>query len=67
VRRGKVLGDIKTALLLEFFLKEVAPSVYNAAIVDAQVCLRDQLADLETTCYELEFAYWPEPSSVRRQ
>jgi uncharacterized protein (DUF2164 family) len=60
-------GDLKIALLLDFFLKEIAPSVYNAAIVDAQVFLRDRLADLEATCYEAEFVYWPKPSSVRRK
>lgn len=60
-------GDLKIALLLDFFLKDIAPSVYNAAIVDAQVFLRDRLADLEATCYEPEFVYWPKPSSVRRK
>jgi uncharacterized protein (DUF2164 family) len=60
-------GDLKIALLLDFFLKEIAPSVYNAAIVDAQVFLRDRLADLEATCYEPEFVYWPKASSVRRK
>ena len=61
------VGDLKIALLLDFFLKDIAPSVYNAAIVDAQVFLRDRLADLEATCYEPEFVYWPKPSSVRRK
>jgi uncharacterized protein (DUF2164 family) len=60
-------GDLKIALLLDFFLKEIAPSVYNAAVVDAQVFVRDRLADLEATCYEPEFVYWPKSSSVRRK
>jgi uncharacterized protein (DUF2164 family) len=60
-------GDLKATLLLEFFLQEIAPSVYNAAIVDAQVYVRDRLADLEATCYEPEFVYWPKPPSVRRK
>jgi uncharacterized protein (DUF2164 family) len=61
------MGDIKAAALLEFFLKELAPSVYNAAVLDAQVYLRDRLADLEATCYEPEFGYWPKAASVRRK
>jgi uncharacterized protein (DUF2164 family) len=60
-------GDLKASLLLEFFLREIAPSVYNGAVADAQVYLRDRLADLEATCYEAEFDYWPKPSSVRRK
>lgn len=58
------VGDLKAGLLLDFFLKEIAPSVYNRAISDAQVYFRDRVADLEGACYEKEFAYWP-PSSQR--
>ena len=61
------LGGIEVAALLDFFLKELAPSVYNAAIADAQTYLRDRVADLEGACYEPEFAYWPKSSSVRRK
>jgi uncharacterized protein (DUF2164 family) len=61
------LSDIQIVSLLEFMLKEIGPSVYNGAIADAQTFLRDRLADLEATCYEPEFAYWPKGTSVRRK
>ncbi len=61
------LGDIEVAALLEFFLKEIGPSVYNGAVSDAQTYLRDRVADLEGTCYEPEFVYWPKNTSVRRK
>jgi uncharacterized protein (DUF2164 family) len=61
------VSDIQVNLLLAFFLKEIGPSVYNQAVADAQVFLRDRLADLEATCYEPEFVYWPKGSSVRRK
>ena len=51
--------------LLEFFLKEIAPSVYNAAIADAQTYLRDRVADLEGACYAPEFGYWPK-ATIRK-
>ena len=60
------LSDIEAGLLLDFFLKEIGPSVYNAAVADAQTFLRDRVADLEGACYEPEFAYWPKGKSVRR-
>ena len=60
------LSDIQSRLLLNFFLKEIAPSVYNHAIADAQTFLRDRLLDLEATCYAPEFTYWPK-GSVRRK
>ena len=59
------LGDLKAGLVLEFVLKEIAPSVYNQAIADAQAYLRDRIADLEGVCYHGEFAYWPK-GAVRR-
>ncbi len=59
-------SDLQAMVLLDFFLKELGPSVYNAAIADAQVYLRDRVADLEGACYEPEFAYWPKPQ-VRRK
>ena len=59
------MGELQARLLLEFFLKEIAPSVYNAAIADAQTYLRDRVADLEGACYAPEFGYWPKGTSRR--
>jgi uncharacterized protein (DUF2164 family) len=52
------IGDLKAGLLLEFFLAELGPSVYNKAIADAQKHLQESVMDLDGTCYEPEFAYW---------
>jgi uncharacterized protein (DUF2164 family) len=59
------IGDLKAASLLEFFVPEIAPTVYNGAIGDAQAFMRDRIADLEGVCSVPEFAYWPS-ASVRR-
>jgi uncharacterized protein (DUF2164 family) len=61
------LSGIQTTMLLKFVLAEIAPSAYNAGVAAAEAFLRDRLADLEATCYEPEFAYWPKASSVRRK
>jgi uncharacterized protein (DUF2164 family) len=61
------LSEIQLLSLLRYFLTEIAPTVYNRAIADAQVFLRDRLADLDATCYEPEFVYWPKGTSVRRK
>lgn len=53
------IGDLKADLLLDFVVREIGPSIYNRAIADAQVYLRDRVADLEAACYEKEFGYWP--------
>jgi uncharacterized protein (DUF2164 family) len=60
-------SDIQIAMLLDFVLKEIAPSAHNAGLEAAEAFLRDRLADLEGACYEPEFAYWPKGASVRRK
>ena len=52
------IGDLKADLLLDFFLKEIGPTVYNQAISDAQAYLKDKVVDLDGSCYEPEFDYW---------
>ena len=59
------IGDLKAQLFLQFILKEIAPSVYNGALADAQVYLHERVSDLEGACGAAEFGYWP-PSVVRR-
>ena len=61
------LSQIQSAQLLDYFLAEIAPSVYNGAIADAQTFMRDRLGDLEASCFQGEFTYWPKGSSVRRK
>jgi uncharacterized protein (DUF2164 family) len=57
-------GDLKARMLLDFFLKEIGPSIYNSALADSQVYLRERLEDLEGALGKEEFGYWPR--SVRR-
>jgi len=52
------IGDLKADLLLDFFLKEIAPTVYNQAVADAQIYFQDKTNDLELTVYEDESGYW---------
>lgn len=61
------LSEIQVAQLLDFVLKEIGPSVHNAALADAQTFVRDRLAELESSLTEPPFAYWPKGTSVRRK
>jgi uncharacterized protein (DUF2164 family) len=56
------MGDLKAELLLDYFLQEVGPTIYNVAITEARSFLVDRLADLESTCYEPEMTCWPKSS-----
>lgn len=52
------IGDLKASLLLDYFLQDIAPSVYNQAVLDAQAFMQEKVADLEASCYEPEFGFW---------
>ena len=52
------IGNIQAGALLNFFLQEIAPSVYNAAIADAQERLLARVQELDIDCHEDAFGYW---------
>lgn len=56
------IGDLKAALLFDFILTELGPTIYNQAIADAQAFLQERVGDLSGVCYHAEF-----PSSTRRK
>lgn len=55
---GERIGNIQAGALLGFFLQEIAPSVYNRAIADAQERMQMRIAELDIECHEDEFRYW---------
>lgn len=52
------IGDLKATLALDFILREIAPTIYNQAIADAQAHMQEKVSDLESSCYQPEFTYW---------
>jgi len=52
------IGNLKARLLLDFFLKEIGPVVYNLAVNDAQSVMLEKVEDLDGACYQPEFIYW---------
>jgi len=52
------IGDLKARSALDFFVREIGPSVYNQAITDAQATMTVAVVDLAGNRYEPEFNYW---------
>ena len=52
------IGNIQAAALLNFFVAEIGPSVYNQAIADAQQRLQQRVAELDIECHADEFGFW---------
>ena len=63
------LDELPASLLLDFILREIAPSVYNKGISDAQEWITARAADMEGVCAEEEFPYWNAdiPGKIRRK
>ncbi|HEY4008830.1 MAG TPA: DUF2164 domain-containing protein [Acidobacteriaceae bacterium] len=59
------IGELPAGLLLNFFLEEIGPAIYNKAIADAQARLTTRVADLSGELYEDEFQYWPRVDAKR--
>lgn len=60
------LGDLPAGLLLNFFLEEIGPAIYNKAIGDAQGRMLLRASDLSGELYSDEFQYWPRVESKRK-
>jgi len=48
------IGELKASLVLDFFVKNLGPAVYNQAIRDAHGFIQEKLVDLEGDFYEPE-------------
>jgi uncharacterized protein (DUF2164 family) len=60
------IGDLPAGLLLNFFLEEIGPVVYNQGIADAQARMQLRIADLNGELYADEFQYWSKVDAKRK-
>lgn len=52
------IGDLKSMQVLDFFVQELGPSIYNQAIEDAQAYFTRSVSDLAGVHNQAEFDYW---------
>lgn len=60
------IGNLPAGHLLDFFLAEIGPAVYNQAIADAQARIVSRAGDLAGELFADEFQYWPRQAARRR-
>ena len=60
------IGNLPAGLLLDFFLEEVGPAIYNQAIRDAQTRMQQRAADLDGELFADPFQYWPKIDAKRK-
>jgi uncharacterized protein (DUF2164 family) len=51
-------GNVAAGGLLNFFLQEIGPSIYNRAVADAQERMLGRVQELDIEVHEDEFGYW---------
>jgi uncharacterized protein (DUF2164 family) len=60
------IGDLAAGLLLNYFLEEVGPVIYNRAIADAQMRLQQRVSDLNGELFADELQYWTQIDAKRK-
>jgi uncharacterized protein (DUF2164 family) len=60
------IGNIAAGELLDFFIAEIGPSIYNKAVVDVQQRLQERVMELDIVIHEEEFQYWQQQKASRR-
>jgi uncharacterized protein (DUF2164 family) len=60
------IGNLPAGLLLDFFIEEIGPMIYNKAIADAQTRLSQRVADLGGELFGDELQYWPRVDAKKK-
>ncbi len=60
------VGNLPAGQLLDFFIEEIAPAIYNHAISDAQERMKQRVLDLSGELFADEFQYWPKLMAKRK-
>jgi uncharacterized protein (DUF2164 family) len=60
------IGNLPAGQLLDFFMEEIGPVIYNRAISDAQVRLQQRVMDLNGELFADEFQFWIRKAAKRR-
>ena len=61
------IGNIAAGALLEFFLEELGPIVYNKAVSNVQERLQLRFSEIDIEVHEDEFQYWRKHDTQRKR
>jgi len=60
------IGNVAAGALLNFFVEEVGPVIYNQAVAEVQDRLRMRVDELDIEVHEDEFTYWRRHDAGRK-
>lgn len=61
------IGNVAAGALLNFFVEEIGPAIYNQAVRDVQERLQARLEELDIDVHEDEFGYWRKFDAAKRK
>lgn len=60
------IGNLAAGALLNYFIEEIGPLIYNQAVAEVQERLQARIAELDIELHEDEFQYWRKQESPRK-
>jgi len=60
------IGNIAAGALLNFFIEDIGPAIYNKAVADVQERLQTRIAEVDLEVHEDEFQYWRKYDAQRK-
>ena len=61
------IGKLAAGQLLDYFVEEIGPVIYNQAVADAQVRMVSRAGDLTGELFADEFQYWPRQAAKHKR
>lgn len=61
------IGNVAAGALLNFFVEEVGPCIYNKAVLDVQERLSARLSEVDIEVHEDEFQFWRRYEKAKRR
>jgi uncharacterized protein (DUF2164 family) len=61
------IGELPASLMLNYFLEEIGPVIYNQAIADVQKRVEARVSELGSELFAEAFQYWPNLERKRKK
>ena len=61
------IGNLTAASLLQFFIEEIGPCIYNKAVADVQERLQMRIMEVDIEVHAEEFQYWPKHDRQKKR
>lgn len=52
------IGDLASEMLLDFFIEDIGPALYNQGVADVQERLQARVMEVDAEVFADEFPYW---------